>query len=638
MKAMRGNLSVEERMANRSWLRRFFSSMWRAIRSYFVLVGILSTVAAVLLTVIVVHAISVESTRPGKTPKAIAEGKSLILHLKLDGAILERTPGFEEEFLTTFFGKSPGIYLPDLRQSLRQAAENIRVVGAFLEIGSIKGSLADLSELRDIISEFRDGGKEVYSWFAVGSNQSLYLASAGSQISMAPVGDMTLPGPVFTMAYFGDALRKLGVSIEVIRSGKYKSAFEPLIANEPTAETQEMYSAMEASLRDHFIEVVGKGRLGDGDEVRDKVSGWFRRSSFTMEQAVQEGIVDALAYRDDAISVMENKLVAGKIEFNDFDDYYSDFIDFPQHNDSPAALGLIEAIGEIHLDGSEDEDAVTPERIYKRVQWALEDDTIKAVVLRVSSPGGSAIASDLIWADIARLAAKKPVVVSMGAYAASGGYYISAPATKIIAEPTTITGSIGVIGMVAKFSEFREKYGLSFHVVSGTDRISYYHPGKVLSDGDRAVIDEQIADTYQTFVRKVAAGRKRTEKEIDDIAQGRVWTGKQALAIGLVDDLGGLKEAYKSAKQLAGLDVDTLYPVKHYRGKKMSILECLRSPHDVADCFEQGGIAIKAELVNGKTSPHEKLVLAAERFVSSLKTSPIQAIWPGYINVDLDAQ
>jgi protease-4 len=594
------------------------------------MIGILTTVSSILLTVLIVKSASTSTRKFKETPKVISEGKNLILNLKLDGPILEKSPGFEEEFLARIFGKKEGIYLPDLRAMLRLAGKDDKVLGLFLNIDGVEGSFASVTELRDIISEFRDTGKQVYSWFSIGSDKSMYLASTGANISMAPVGDMSLPGPVFTLTYFGEALRKLGVGIEVIRSGKFKSAFEPFIADEPSPATKEMYQSMEADLRKHYVDRISKSRLGDSQSNLDKVAGWFKKSSFTMEQAVKEGIVDSLLYRDEALAAMETSLVASKIDMDDYEEYRMDSIDPGEESKPSDSLALIEATGEIHMDGGQEDGVITPSRIHDRVEWALEDATIKAVVLRVSSPGGSAIASDLIWADIARLAAKKPVIVSMGSYAASGGYYISAPATKIIAEPTTITGSIGVIGMVVKFKEFKEKYGLSFHVITGSDRASYYNPGELLTDQDKFIINESIETTYNTFVRKVAEGRKMTEKQVDDIAQGRVWTGQQALDIGLVDELGGLKESYQAAKKLAGLDVNLLYQVKQYKKKKLGLMECLRSPHDMAECFDQGGASLRAGLALQVSSPADEVMAQLHRFMKDVELSPIQAVWPGY--------
>jgi protease-4 len=191
-------------------------------------------------------------------------------------------------------------------------------------------------------------------------------------------------------------------------------------------------------------------------------------------------------------------------------------------------------------DGLGSADGITPDRMRRELLWAADEDDVKAVVLRVSSPGGSAVASDMIWNDVKSLAAKKPVVVSMGAYAASGGYYISAPATHVVAEPTTITGSIGVIGMLPNFAPFKDKYGVSFHAVTGTERVALVNPGKTPTDKDRELIGQAIDDTYKTFVGKVADGRSLEISKVEALAQGRVYTGIQALKLGLVDELGGL--------------------------------------------------------------------------------------------------
>ncbi len=359
----------------------------------------------------------------------------------------------------------------------------------------------------------------------------------------------------------------------MIRAGQFKSAFEPLVLNEPSSETQKAYAAVEASLRQFMVADIAQGRKTDPS----KADAWLRRSLYTAKEAHAEKLVDALSYQEAFEESFEKtaKLVS-------FADYHAPAARkgvaarvFQTNNEG---IALIEVVGEMFIEHSEmlEKSTFDFDAIQEELKWAREEEDVKAVVLRIDSPGGSALVADLLWDSVRRLSETKPVVVSMGAYAASGGYYMAAPAAKILAQPMTITGSIGVIGLIPNFEEFRNKYGVSFHLISGTDRRNLLNHGSHLSEEDRTLLDKQIRSTYETFINRVATGRKKTFAQIDAVAQGRVWTGLQAKELGLVDEIGGLSEAFHAAKQVAKLDVTKEYPVLHYEAPTNSLHQCLK--------------------------------------------------------------
>ncbi|RYZ48634.1 MAG: signal peptide peptidase SppA, partial [Proteobacteria bacterium] len=395
--------------------------------------------------------------------------------------------------------------------------------------------------------------------------------------NLSPVSGLTIPGPAFQLTYFGSALKKLGVELEVVRAGKFKSAMEPFVLDAPSPETIEMYGAIESSLRGTLVDGISEGRK----KSKDDVNAWFKRSLYTSQQSLQQGLVDRIGYLPAWIEDIKVEAKAKNvIEFNKYRSATKDMDDGKVaptmgSGDQPS-IALIEASGEIVMDGGGDSDGkITPKQLIKELQWAREREAVKAVVFRIDSPGGSALASDLIWDEVRKLVEKKPVVVSMGAVAASGGYYIAAPATMIVAEATTITGSIGVIGAAPKALQVAEKWGVSFHLITQSDRKSYLNLSTRSSEADKAILGEQIDETYNAFVTKVATGRKQDPAHIFAIAQGRVYTGLEASKIGLVDKIGGRDAAVREAELLAKFDPEQLNKVETYEPDSDSLIDCL---------------------------------------------------------------
>ncbi len=607
--------------------------LWTMIKGYFFFAGLFATAIPLLLVLVVYSQISTEITTPTK-PEPLASGKDFIVHMRLAGEVLERAPKEEEVWLSRFFGTPGGIYIPEVVGTLKRAAKDDQVKGLFIEFAHPFMGLSSLTELRDAIQTFKESQKPVYMWFSSVTNKELFLSSVADQAALSPTGGVFTPGPVFELMYFGEALRKLGVSIDVIRAGKYKSAFEPLIQNKPSDETIEMYNAMERDLRSQMIAAVSSGRRIEDSE---KVEMWFKDGLFSAADAKNVKMVDVIAYIDEFEETITKEGSLETVKYSDYRRHVRSRSFFDQVAKTDQGIALIEAVGEIvDIADGQDADYITPKTMTKKLQWARENEDVKGIVLRITSPGGSALASDLIWHEVKKTVAVKPVVVSMGHTAASGGYYIAAPATKIVATPATITGSIGVIGMVPNFKDFEEKYGVSFHVVSGSARKDLFNPGTSPSEEDRKLLGESIDRFYDEFTRKVAEGRGLSVSDVDNLAQGRVWTGNQAKANGLVDELGGLETALAFAKELSGLDKTKLYPLYRYKPKKRNLIECFTDPETFGECIEQSGVRSSLKpLVSDLYGPlalksFEKRIV---RWQKQLARDPIQMIWPEYLSL-----
>lgn len=564
---------------------RFFRFFFSLIRSYFISVGVFATLVPLLL----IYALTQQDfSKPvlSKSKPEFGAFDKFVINFELDQRLSDKAQEPSEKFFGQLLGEEEVLELRTLITALRRAKEDIRVQGVFVELGDLRANRANLTELRQAFVDFKASQKALHVHLTNGGNDQYYLASVADKISLAPTEQISLPGPVFQLTYYQKALEKLGVDFEVIRAGKFKSALEPFVENQPSEATLEMYNSMEKSLVQHFVDHVSTGRKKTADEVRV----WLKKSFFSAKDALDRGMVDQIVYLKEAkkaflerfpnaYEMSPKKFIAGSHD-----------LDGPLKADGSDKIGYIEAFGTIVPSapkGSSDP-MITPENMANQVEFMMEDENIKAVVLRVVSPGGSATASDEIWHAMKELAAKKPLVVSMGGVAASGGYYIAAPAKKIFADPTTITGSIGVIAGLPNFAKMREKWGLSFYTINSSERKNIYDPGTPLSEKDKEVLAALIDDFYQTFLQKVAEGRKQSVEEIHKLAQGRVYTGAEALGLGLVDHLGGLGEAFREAKKLAGLQENKLYEIATYRRPPRSALDCLGlDPADMIQCFEK---------------------------------------------------
>ena len=613
------------------FFKRSYRAVISALKAYFILVGISATIMPLLIMGGIWF---MSRDRGGSSPnpnplKSSSASKPGYLHIQLEGDLGD-SDGDEGFSLGSLFASRESYSINEFRTLFRRAAKDEHIKGVFIDLRELNADAASLSEFRRQIEEFKLSQKPVAAYTGDIDNDQYYLLSAAHSIGIPEAAGITMMGPTFQLMYFGDALSKLGLEFEVIRAGKYKSAFEPFVANQPSAETLEAYGAMEQAMRQHLIEAVSVSRATNPDLVAQ----WFKQGLFSAQAALNAKIIDAISSKRDYIEELEKKW-AGPNAI-DWQDYLSgsSHIDKPAvASDNDSSIAVIEAMGEIHMsDGGGSSKVITPESIGEELRWAEEEPDVKAVVMRVSSPGGSATASELIWADVAKLAAKKPVIVSMGRYAASGGYYISAPASKIFAEANTITGSIGVIGGLMKGTGIKEKWGVSFHVITQSDRAKLVNPGERASAADKVALEGVISKVYDTFLQRVSEGRKLELAKVAALAQGRVYTGSEALALGLVDGIGGIGEAFAAAKEAAGLDPTKLYAVQHYEGGHMDLSTCLRSTSNAKRCLQKlrRGSSLTAPTKKGVRQSIEDLPKTLQHVADITSKEHIWAVWGDY--------
>lgn len=603
---------------------RTLRKIFMVLTGYFALIGLSVTVLGVLAGIFVYRHMDIEGLS-GKTETRAPEAplEDVILRITLDRPLSLDSIDERSRLLSQLFSDNLPIMVDDLQLALRRAAGDTRVKAVLLDVANSSADLSTLTSLRRSLEQYVTSQKPLYVHLNEGDSAFYYLGSVGTKINLAPVSGLTIPGPSLQLTYFGSALEKLGVQLEVVKAGKYKSAMESFVQDNPSAETTEMYQSIESSLRQSLVSAIATGRKRTSEEV----AGWLRRSLFTSQQALAQGLVDRVGYLRDWEEELKKEGQAKA--FVSLERYLgaSDQLDEPRYSNDSQSLGLIEATGEIVMaSGGGGSNVITPEAMIEQLDWARTEGDIKAVVLRIDSPGGSALASDLIWDEVKKLSAVKPVVVSMGSVAASGGYYIAAPATMILAEPTTITGSIGVIGAIPKGLAVAEKWGVHFHVITGSDRRNYLNFGAQSSAEDKALLAESIKETYDTFVTKVAEGRKQTPQRVFEIAEGRVYTGTEAQQIGLVDRIGGLREAMQAAKELAKLDTEKLYTVQRYKPKAKNLLDCLVESNiwECAAEFKNSQLRLMPQ-----AGPSLEALAKLERLLSD---HPVLAYWPGSIS------
>ena len=455
---------------------------------------------------------------------------------------------------------------PHLVQRLRAAAEDPAVVGAVLRLKSAQFSFAQLEELRSLIEEISTKRGPVLAYLdGGGSNAAYFLATAADRIAMHPAGDLFLIGLSAEMQYLRGTLDRLGVEPEFYKRSAYKSGPEQYTRHEPSEASSKQMNALLDDLHDALVDAVAEGRNGTEAQARTLID----EGPYTSEGAFEAGLVDAVIYPDGIENGMK-ELVSKKFELKE--DYRKtpsvDGWRSPRQIAVVFVTGLITA-GESATPGLFSGGSTGSDTVVRAIGQAREKESVSALVLRVDSPGGSAFASDAIWRAVKRFQTTgRPVIVSMGGTAASGGYYVSAGADKIFAEATTVTGSIGVYGGKLSFASLYDKVGLDVTLLSRGRNAAMFSTAKPFDPIEGAAMDRLIDDTYKQFKARVADGRKLSDEEVEKIAQGRVWTGSRAQKIGLVDEIGGIFEAIDAAKSLADISESKRVDLVTFSGQK----------------------------------------------------------------------
>ena len=478
-----------------------------------------------------------------------------VLTLRVAGSLPDYSP--DDPFKRYFGG--PDQSLTGLVMQFKKAKVDKRIKAILLDVDPSGVGWGKAEELRDAITDFRSSGKPVYAYIEFGLNKEYYIATACDKIIVPPPGELFINGLAADVMFFRGSLDKLGIYPDIFQIGKYKSAGDMFTQKQMTKAHRQYINELLDDLYGRYVNTIAQARHKTPDEVKALID----NAPYSAAKAKEVGLIDDVLYRDDVEKEFKKRL-----GYKDTDQFVavrgSDYRDV-----APESLGLnkgeriavIYASGDIGSGSSQNspsgEQSIGSDTLAKALNDAAADKTLKAIVLRVDSPGGSGLASDIIWHAVEAANAKKPVVVSMSDVAASGGYYISASAAKIIAQPSTITGSIGVLAGKPVFRGFYDWLGISNEYVLRGKTAGMFRETEKFSDEERAKFEDWIKTTYyQDFVPKVAKGRNKDAQSIDAVGQGRVWTGAQAKDRGLVDDFGGLDKAIEVAKQLAKIPAD----------------------------------------------------------------------------------
>ncbi len=457
-------------------------------------------------------------------------------------------PELPAEDLSTLFESGPRRSVRAFVEALDRAARDGSVRGVVLRIGPSDAGWARLGELRAAIGRFRKTGKPVYAHLESGGNAEYYLASACDRIFAVPTGILDVSGLSSEVTFFAGTFEKLGVEAQFEGVGKYKNAPNQYTERGFTEPHREQMEALVGSLYEQYLAAIAAGRHKSRDEAQALVDG----GPYDARQAVAAGLVDELVYADELEGRFKDasRLTVGRYLRSDG----------PSAFDSRPRLALVYVVGEIASGrssrGGLGGDVAGSDSVAAAIRKAREDEGVRALVVRIDSPGGSGVASDVIWRELRLTAARKPVVASMGDVAASGGYYVAMGADAIVAEPGTITGSIGVFGGKFSLRGLYDKLGLSKEIVSRGRNAALFTDYRPWSDEERAHVRGLMTAFYREFVSKVAERRGRSFEEIHAVAQGRVWSGSEAVERGLADRLGGLGEAVALAKERAHVAAD----------------------------------------------------------------------------------
>lgn len=509
--------------------------------------------------------------------------------------------------------------LSDVINAIQYAKTDDDIKGISILNNTSNLGIAQTKALRDALEDYKKSGKFVYSYADMYSQKDYYLNSVANTIYINPIGEFDFKGLSTEIMFFKDFQEKSGLKIEVIRHGKYKSAVEPFLENKMSEANKEQTMALLNSVWNSVVTEIAKSRNVPVARLNEIAAGLLAR---TPQMALNAKLVDKIAYEDVYHADIKKAL---KVDADD--DYHK--VSIEEYADKIATttkdfstkdkIAIIYAQGEI-MAGEGDVTYIGEGSMRRSLQEARKDKNVKAIVLRIDSPGGSALTSELIWREIELTKKVKPVVVSMGNLAASGGYYIACNANKIYAESNTITGSIGVFGMLPNFTQAFNKLGINTEQVKTHERANNYSPFLPLDDNTRAFAQESVEKIYSTFVNRVAAGRKMTFAQVDAIGQGRVWSGQDALRIGLVDKIGGMDDALKEAAALA--------KIKEYRTQDFPEYE-----KDLDDVLAQFGLAQSKEtMMKEELGEENYMILQRLKRLNQLKG--VQAILPYEININ----
>lgn len=479
-----------------------------------------------------------------------------LLHLKLNTPIVDRSSdnpldGFD---FFTFASMKP-VGLNELTRNIRKAKEDENVSGIFLDLSMTQTGWSTISEVRELLLDFKESGKFIVAYGDVMTQGAYYLATVADEIYINPEGAVDFRGLNAEVMFLKNMLEKIGIEPQLIRHGKFKSAGEPLFLEKLSPENREQIQDYISSIWNTALKDIGDQRQLSINQLSDIANTFETR---TPQGALQSGMIDGIVYRDEVMDIFREKLEIEK-------DKKVNLVQLARYNNAPLPksmiptrtrdkIAVIYGTGNIIM-GEGDEGNMGGDRIAEALRKARMDTTVKAIVFRVNSGGGSALASEIMLREAMLAAEEKPLIVSMGDVAASGGYYVACYADKIIASPNTLTGSIGVFGMIPNMQEFfNDKLGITFDNVKTNTLADLGSVSRPLNRVEKEIIQSEIERIYETFIHHVAEGRNLPVSRVDSIAQGRIWSGVDAKRVGLIDDFGGINYAIEQAAEMAEIE------------------------------------------------------------------------------------
>jgi len=524
-------------------MREFFKYVFATV------VGIIISTFLIFLVIILLVVGIVSSIDEDKSVTVLSNS---VLFLNLDQNIRERTPNKKLENLPIVgSGGGKSIGFNDLILALKRAKTDENIKCIYLNVSSPGAGKATLKEIRDALIDFKKSKKKIIAYSEVYTQDAYYLASVADKVYLNPEGALEFKGFSSQLTFFKGAMEKIGVEAQIIRVGNYKSAVEPFINDHMSDYNRKQVTAYVGGLYNTFLEGIAASRKIPQDSL------FVYANTYRIQQpkdALQYKMVDGLKYKDEVLNELKTlsdtgiKETLSTVTINEYAQNQK-----AENSDSKNKIAVIYANGDI-TGGEGTDESIGSERISRAIRKARMDDKVKAIVLRVNSGGGSALASDVIWREIVLSKKVKPVVASFGDVAASGGYYIGCAADSIFVQPNTITGSIGVFGIIPNFQNlFNTKLGITFDGVKTGEYADIMSVNRPLTAGERLIIQTDVNHVYDTFISRVAEGRKKSKSYIDSIGGGHVWVGTDAVKIGLADRLGNFNDAVAAAGKKAKL-------------------------------------------------------------------------------------
>jgi protease-4 len=504
--------------------------------------------------------------------KKVAVEDNSVLHLKLDAQITELQQENPLAGLPIPGGDNEKIGLIQLKEAIGHAKSDDNIKGIYLEVSHPMTGFSSLEEIRESLIDFRKSGKWVLAYNEVMSEGAYYLASAADKVYLNPEGELEFNGLTVSIGFYKKLFDKLEIKPQIFRVGEFKSAVEPFMLEKMSPANRLQLTSLANSIYDEMLAGIATSRNMDKQRLEEISDKMLVRDA---KLSVELGLVDSLLYRDQFLQLMKNKLNVDDDKDIKLVKYSRYRKSFSNYKSSKNEIAVIVADGTIMPgEASQSEQIIGADTFVEEIRKARKNDNIKAIVLRINSPGGEFRSSDMMWREIELATKAKPVIASMSDYAASGGYYLAMGCDTIVAQPHTITGSIGIFGMMFDLSNFLgDKLGITFDEVRTGEFGDTYTVTRPLTDQEKTIIQKSLDEHYATFTTKAAAGRHVSNDDILKIASGRVWTGKQALENNLVDVLGGFNDAVRIAAEKAGVKDD--YKLGFYPKQKNFLEELL---------------------------------------------------------------